>query len=90
LRKHLQVRGTVTQIEANRRGDVILRFGSRYEVFRAIVPASCSLSKEREWIDSLRDRTLTVTGLISFYAQQPAMRIMEKDQITIAEERGQT
>jgi hypothetical protein len=90
LREHRRVRGTVTEIEANRRGDVILRVGSPPELFKAIVPTSCDLSKEHEWISSLKYRTLTFTGLISFYAQQPAMRIMEKDQITIEEEREQT
>ena len=85
LREHLQVKGTVTEIESNRRCDVIPRFGSPHEVFRALVPASCSLSKEQEWIDSLKNRTLTVTGLISFYAQEPAMRIMEKDQVAVLE-----
>jgi hypothetical protein len=78
LREHIQVRGRVTEIWANRRGDVILRFGSTKEVFKAIVPASCSLSKEQEWIENLKNRTLTVSGLISFNAQRPAMRILEK------------
>jgi hypothetical protein len=90
LRKYLLVRGTVTEIEANRRGDLILRIGSPPELFKAIVPASCDLSKEQEWIDSLKYRTLIFTGLISFYGQEPAMRIMEKDQITVEEEPEQT
>lgn len=82
LREHLQIRGTVTAIGANCRGDVILRFGSPQEVFKAVIPASCVLSKEQEWINSLKNQTLTVTGLVSFYAQEPAMRILEKDQVT--------
>jgi hypothetical protein len=86
LRKHLRVRGTVTDIEANRRGDVILRFGSAHKVFKAVIPAGCVLSKEEEWIKSLRNRTLTVSGLISFYVQEPAMRILEKSQIALLEE----
>ena len=86
LRKHLRVRGTVTDIEANRRGDVILRFGSPHKVFKAVIPASCVLSKEKEWINSLKNRTLTVSGLMSFYAQAPAIRILEKDQVTLLEE----
>jgi hypothetical protein len=61
---------------------VILRFGSPQEVFKAVIPASCVLSKEQEWINSLKNQTLTVTGLVSFYAQEPAMRILEKDQVT--------
>ena len=76
----------MTEIEANRRGDVILRFGSAQEVFKAVIPASCVLSKEEEWINSLKNRTLTVSGLISFYAQEPAMRILEKNQIALLEE----
>jgi hypothetical protein len=76
----------VTEIWANRRGDVILRFGSSQEVFKAIVPASCGPSKERQWIENLKNRTLTVSGLISFYAQQAAMRILEKDQVKFLEE----
>jgi hypothetical protein len=84
LRKHLRIGGTVTEIAANRRGDVILRFGSAQEVFKAVIPASCVLSKE--WIDSLKNRTLTVSGLISFYAQAPAMRILEKSQIALLED----
>jgi hypothetical protein len=90
LREHRRVRGTVTEIDANRRGDVILRVGSPPELFKAIVPASCDLSKEQEWIDSLKYRALAFTGLISFYGQDPAMRILEKDQITIEEECEQT
>jgi len=86
LRKHLRVRGTVTEIGANRRGDVILRFGSAQADFKAVIPASCVLSKEEEWINSLKNRTLTVSGLISFYAQEPAMRILEKSQIALLEE----
>jgi hypothetical protein len=81
LRKHLRVRGTVTQIEANRRGDLILLFESSQEVFRVVIPVSCDLSKEQEWINSLKNRKLTVTGRISFYALKPAIRILEKDQI---------
>ena len=86
LRKHLRVRGTVTDIEANRRGDVILRFESAHKVFKAVIPASCVLSKEEEWIKSLKNRTLTVSGLISFYAQEPAMRILEKNQVALLED----
>jgi hypothetical protein len=86
LRKHLRVRGTVTEIAANRRGDVVLRFGSEQADFKAVIPASCVLSKEQEWIDSLKNRKLTVSGLISFYSQAPAVRILEKDQVTLLEE----
>jgi hypothetical protein len=86
LRGHRQVRGTVTGIGANRRGDVILRFGSPTEVFKAVIPASCGLSKQKEWIESLKNRTLTLSGLISFYAQEPAMRILETNQVTLPEE----
>jgi hypothetical protein len=85
LRKHLQVRGTVTDIGANRRGDVVLRFGSAQADFKAVIPASCVLSKEQEWIDSLKNRKLIVCGLMSFYAQAPAMRILEKSQIALLE-----
>jgi len=86
LRKHLRVRGTVTEIGSNRRGDVILRFGSAQADFKGLIPASCVLSKEQEWIDSLKNRTLTVSALISFYAQAPAIRILEKSQIALLEE----
>jgi hypothetical protein len=86
LRKHLRVRGTVTEIGANRRGDVVLRFGSAQADFKAVIPASCGLSKEEEWISSLKNRKLIVCGLMSFYAQAPAMRILEKDQVTLLEE----
>jgi hypothetical protein len=65
---------------------VILRFGSAQADFKAVIHASCILSKEQEWIDTLKNRTLTVSGLISFYAQAPAMRILEKSQIASLEE----
>ena len=86
LRKHLRVRGTVTEISANRRGDVILWFGSAEKVFKAVIPANCALSKEQGWIESLKNRTLTLSDLISFYAQAPAMRILEKSQIALLED----
>jgi hypothetical protein len=86
FRQHLRVRGTVTRIAANPRGDVILRFGSAQVDFKAVIPASGVLSKEQEWIDSLKNRKLTVRGLISFYAQAPAMWILEKGQIVLSEE----
>jgi hypothetical protein len=76
----------VTEIGANHRGDVILRFGSAQADFKGVIPASCVLSKEQEWIDSLKNRKLSVSGLISFYAQAPAMRILERDQVTLLEE----
>jgi hypothetical protein len=85
-REHLRVRGAVTEIEVNRRGDVILGFGSGQEVFRAVIPASCVLSRDEEWINSLKNGTLIVSGLISFYAQGPALRILEKNQVALAEE----
>lgn len=85
LRERVQVRGTVTEIGVNRRGDVILRFGSPTEAFKAVIPACCGLSKEKEWIESLKDRTLTISGLISFYAQQPAIRILDRDQVALLE-----
>lgn len=65
---------------------ILLCFGSSHEVFKALIPVSCVLSKEEEWITSLKNRTLTVSGLISFYAQAPAMRILEKSQIALLEE----
>ena len=80
------MRGTVTEIGANRWGDVILRFGSTQEAFKAVIPASCVRSKEKGWINSLKNRTLTVSALISFYAQAPAIRILEKSQIALLEE----
>jgi hypothetical protein len=76
----------VSEIGANRRGDLILRFGSAQADFKAVIPASCVLSKDEEWINSLKNRTLTVSGLISFYAQEPAMRILEKNQVALLEE----
>jgi len=84
-REHLRVRGTVTEIEVNRRGDVILGFGPEEEVFRAVIPASCVVSRDEEWINSLKNRTLIVSGLISFYAQKPAMRILENNQVALEE-----
>ena len=86
FRKHLRVRGTVTEIAANRRGDVVLRFGSAQADFKAVIPATCVLSKKQGWIESLKNRKLTVSGLISFYAQAPAMRILDKSQIALLEE----
>jgi hypothetical protein len=65
---------------------VILRFGSAQADFKAVIPANSVLSKEQEWIDSLKNRKLTVSGLISFYGQAPAMRILEKSQIASLEE----
>jgi hypothetical protein len=85
-REHLRVRGTVTGIELNRRGDVILQFGSAKEVFRGVIPASCVLSLDEEWITSFKNQTLIISGLISFYVQEPAMRILEKDQVGVTEE----
>jgi hypothetical protein len=90
LREHLRVKGTVSEIDINRRGDVILRFGSPPEIFKAIVPASCALSKEQAWIANLKGRTFAVKGLMSFYAQEPAMRLLEKEQVTLLEEYEQT
>src|SRR6266481_2633418 len=86
FREHLRVRGTVTEISTNRRGDVILWFGSAREVFKAVIPASCVLSQEEEWIKSFKNRTVTVSGLVSYYSQAPAMRLFEKNQITLPED----
>jgi hypothetical protein len=78
----------VTGIETNRRGDVILGFGCPKEAFKAIIPASCDLSKDHEWISSLRHRRMIVAGLISFYALKPAMRISEKEQVSLGGLKG--
>ena len=57
LREHVRVRGTVTGIETNRRADVILRFGAPKEAFKVVIPASCALSKDHEWISGLKNRS---------------------------------
>jgi hypothetical protein len=85
LRKHVRVQGVVTEIETNRRGDWLLRFGPT--AFQAVIPIMNALSREQEWISSLKNKTIIVQGLMSFYAQEPAMRILEKDQVSFP---GQT
>jgi hypothetical protein len=47
--------------------------------------ASCQ-KKKKERINSLKNRTLTASGLKSFYAQAAAMRILEKEQVTLLKE----
>ena len=76
----------MTEIGANRRGDVILRFGSTQRSLQGSDSSQLRPVKEEEWISSLKNRTLTVSGLISFYVQEPAMRILEKNQIALLEE----
>lgn len=85
LRGTVRVQGTVTQIETNRRGDVLLRFESPQKLFTAIIPISSGLAAESEWISSLKDQTIIVSGLVSIYSQKPAMRILEKNQILLPE-----
>jgi hypothetical protein len=85
LRGTVRVQGTVTKIETNRRGDVLLRFDSPQKVFTAIIPISSGLAAESEWISSFKDQTIIVSGLISLYSQKPAMRILEKNQILLPE-----
>ena len=85
LRETVRVQGTVTEIETNRRGDVLLRFYSPEKIFTAIIPIFSGLVTEREWISSLKDQTVIVNGLISIYFQKPAMRILEKNQIVLPE-----
>jgi hypothetical protein len=83
LREHVRVQGTVTGIETNRRGDVILRFGAPKEAFKVVIPASCALSKDNGWISSLKNQRMIVVGLISFYALESAMRVSEKEQVSL-------
>ena len=83
LREQVRVRGTVSGIETNRRGDVILRFGLPKEAFKVVIPASCDLSKDHDWISSLKNRSMMVVGLISFYALESAMRVLEKEQVSL-------
>ena len=83
LREQVRVRGTVTGIETNRRGDVILRFGSPEETFKVVIPASCDLSKDDYWISGLKNRRMIVVGLISFYALESAMRVSEKEHVSL-------
>jgi hypothetical protein len=85
LRGTVRVQGTVTKIETNRRGDVLLRFDSPQKVFTALIPISSGLAAESEWISSLKDQTIIVSGLVSIYSQKPAMRILEKNQILLPE-----
>jgi hypothetical protein len=83
LREQVRVRGTVTEIEPNRQGDVILRFGSPKEAFKVVIPASCDLSKDHDWISSLKNQRMIAVGLISFYALESAMRVSEKEQVSL-------
>ena len=83
LREHVRVRGTVTEIETNRRGDFILRFGVPKEAFKVVIPASCALSKDHDWISGLKNRRMIAVGLISFYALESAMRVSEKEQVSL-------
>jgi hypothetical protein len=75
----------VTKIETNRRGDVLLRFDSPQKVFIAVIPISSGLAAESEWISSLKDQTIIVSGLVSIDSQKPAMRILEKNQVLLSE-----
>ncbi len=50
-----------------------------------MIPISSGLAEENEWISSLKDQTITVSGLVSIYSQKPAMRILEKNQVTLPE-----
>ena len=60
-----------SELLANRRGDLILRFGPAQADFKAVIPASCVLSKEQGWIESLKNRKLTVCGLLAFMDRRP-------------------
>jgi hypothetical protein len=83
LREQARVQGTVTGIETKRRDDVILRFGSPKEAFKVVIPANYDLSKDHDWINSWKNRRMVVVGLISFYALESAMRVSEKQQVSL-------
>ena len=46
LRETVRVQGTVTEVETNRRGDVLLRFDSAEQIFTAVIPISSGLAEE--------------------------------------------
>jgi hypothetical protein len=72
------VQWTVTQIKSNRRSDVLLGFDSAQKVSIAVIPISAGLAVESEWISSLKDATVILSGVIGLYAEKQAMRILEQ------------
>jgi hypothetical protein len=87
LRQKVQVQGVVTQSTVNRRGDVLLIFGTDLpnNTFTGCIPVSSGLTNDEAWIRGLTGKTIRIVGRVEFYSLKPAIRITDKGQVIVVE-----
>jgi hypothetical protein len=78
----LEVRGLVVAVSRSRKGNAFINFGAPYpnQTFTGYIPAGTALADD-PWLQSLRGKTIGITGVVQLYKGKPEMRILDKSQI---------
>ena len=82
--ENVSVRGMVEQVSVSKKGHAFLNFGGRYpnHIFTGFVPAEhVSDVGGEEFLHSLADNPVTITGKIELYKGQPEIVISSPSQI---------
>jgi hypothetical protein len=82
--ENASVRGLVEQVSFSKKGHAFLNFGGRYpqHVFTGFIPArNVAAIGGPEFLESLSDNTITVTGEIKLYKGRPEIVISSSAQI---------
>lgn len=80
--QNVTVEGVVTAVTTSRKGNTFINFGGAYPIqtFTGWIPAGTQLASD-ESLQSLRGKTIKITGRIELYRGKPEIRITSKDQI---------
>jgi hypothetical protein len=78
----LEVRGLVVAVSTSRKGNAFINFGAPYpnQTFTGYIPAGTALAND-PWLQSLRGKTVGITGLVELYKGKPEIRVSDKSQI---------
>ena len=76
------MRGLVGAVSTSRKGNAFINFGAPYpnQTFTGYIPAGTALAND-PWLQSLRGKTVGITGLVELYKGKPEIRVSDKSQI---------
>ena len=80
--QNVEVRGSVVAVTTSRKGNTFINFGAPYpnQTFTGYLPAG-SASALDPWVQSLRGKTIGVSGVVELYKGKPEIRVTDKSQI---------
>ena len=80
--QNVEVRGSVVAVTTSRKGNTFINFGAPYpnQTFTGHLPTGSTLALD-PWVQSLRGKSIGITGTVELYKGKPEIRVIDKSQL---------